>query len=219
MGCEHSWALMSNKKFQPLHLLPVAFVAGILFFLQEKPVPEMRRAPTSIPKVRRQFIPKKITMPRISRSPASVRPFSRLELGQLVVPDKEVKLSRGNILAANLGAIPLSQWKKGMSPILFDDGVYGYYRKKIGEKSIPVAYSPAFKNLYPVSSILHIRGVDENLRQELKKSGYQEYIYFKNIRKLSLKTSPDQVVKLYQDLGKQGLDVKLEVLQLRPEAH
>lgn len=208
---------MSNKKFQPLHLIPVALVAGVLFFLQEKPVSEIRRQPTSLPKIKKHFTPKRIVMP--SRSPASTRPVSRAELGLLVEPDTEVKLPRGNILASNLGAIPLSDWKPGMSEILFDDGVYGYFRKKSGDKSIPVAYSPAFKNLYPVSSILHIRGVDENLRQSLQKSGYQEYIYFKNIRKLSLKSSPDQVVKLYQDLGKQGLDVKLEVLQMRPVAH
>ncbi len=210
---------MSKKNFQPLHLIPVALVASVLFFFQEKPVTEIRRAPTSLPKVKRNFIPKKIIMPSPSRAPASVHPVSRSELEQLVEADMEVKLPRGNILAANLGAIPLSQWKKGMSPILFDDGVYGYFRKKNGDKSIPVAYSPAFKNLFPISSILHVRGVDEDLRQELKKSGHEEYIYFKNIRKLSLKSSPDQVVKLYQELGKQGLDVKLEVIQMRPVAH
>ncbi len=210
---------MRNKKFLPLHLIPVALVAGVMFLLQEKPAPEIRRTPTSIPKVKRHFIPKKISMPKPSRSPASARPFSRLELAQLVVPDTEVKLPRGNILASNLGAIPLSAWKPGMSPILFDDGVYGYIRKKSGDKSIPVAYNPAFKNLYPVSSILHVRGVNEELRQQLKKSGHQEYIYFKNIQKLSLKSSPDQVVKLYQELGKRGLDVKLEVLQMRTVAH
>lgn len=212
---------MNNKKFLPLHLIPVALVAGFMFFLQEKPVTEIRREPTSLPKVKRHFVPKRVTMPlpSPSRGPASARPFSRLELEQLVVADMEVKLPRGNILASNLGAIPLSQWKVGMSPILFDDGVYGYVKKSSGDKTIPVAYSPTFKNLYPVSSILHVRGVNESLRQSLKKSGHQEYLYFKNIQKLSIKSSPDQVVKLYQELGKQGLNVKLEVLQMRTVAH
>lgn len=208
---------MSNKKFQPLHLIPVVVVAGFMLFLQEKPVKEINRTPTSVPRVKRHVVPVKVTPP--SRGPASVRPFSRKDIGQLVVPEMSVKLPRGNLLAENIGAIPLSSWKPGMSPILYDDGVYGYIEKKSGDKTIPVAYNPALKNVYPISSVIHIRRVNEELRQELKESGLQEYIYFKRIQKLSVKSTPDQVIKQYQELEKRGLDVKLEVLQMRPVAH
>ncbi len=81
--------MSNNKKFQPFHLIPVALVASVLFFFQEKPATDIRRAPTSIPKVKHHFIPKKVIMPSPSRSPASARPVSRTELDQLVGSTKE----------------------------------------------------------------------------------------------------------------------------------
>jgi hypothetical protein len=129
-------------------------------------------------------------------------------------------MNEGNVLAANISAIPLDQWKPGSLPLLFDDGVYGYYETKSGEKPlIPVAYNQGRKKLSPISSIVHVLGIDESTRAQLKAAGYEEYYYFKNIQRLSLRTSPAQVVEVYEGLARQGLNVKLEVIQEIPVAH
>jgi hypothetical protein len=215
---------VKNKNFFPLHLIPVAVVAGALFFMkEEKIVTEPRREPTSIPKQKRIHPLKRIPTERktqISRAPASVKRYNVNELAGHVVPHSEVGLSRGNILAANLGAIPLVEWKPSMAPLVYDDGVYGYFKKAPGDKkSIPVAWNPRLKGFYPVSSVLHVKGVDQATREKLRGEGFQEYIYFKNIQKLSLKRSPGEVVKLYQELEKRGYNVKLEVLRDRAAPH
>ena len=208
---------MKNKKFQPLHLIPVALFAGVLLISKEQTVPEIKREPTSIPKVRQTPQRQQPTVPKASRAPASIPPAKR-GLDRIVKAQNDVSLSRGHILAANIGALPLSELPPG-TKLVWNDGVYGFYEKKPGQKSIPVAYNPNVKKLFPISSIIHIRGVDESGRQQLKDQGYQEYIYFKNLKKLSLKASPDQVVQLYKDLEKQGYKVKMEVLETRPIAH
>ena len=207
---------MKNKKFQPLHLLPVAILSAVLYITMEKPAKEIRREPTSIPKVKhhqRQMPPQRM----ISRGPASVPP-PRANLDRIVKAHRGVSLSRGHILAANVGAMPLSEVPAGKN-LLWHDGVYAFYEKKPSDKSIPVAFNPRVNKLFPVSSIIHVRQVDESVRQQLKDKGYEEYLYFKGLKKLSLKASPDQVVKLYQDLEKQGYNVKMEVLDNRPVPH
>ncbi len=194
---------------------------------EEKTIREPRREPTSIQKQKKyhpQRMPEAqrshVSRAPASRSTASTKPYNLNELAGFVVPHPEVELSRGNILATNLGAIPLKEWKPGMSPLLYDDGVYGYYKKASGDKkSIPVAFNPRLKGLYPVSSVLHVKGVDQATREKILGQGFQEYVYFKNIQKLSIKSSPGEVVRLYQELEKRGYSVKLEVLRDRAVSH
>lgn len=208
---------MKNKKFQPLHLLPVIILSAVLYVNHEKPAPEIKREPTSLPK-KMIHHPRQTPSPKmVTRGPASVPP-PQIDLDRVVKAHKGVSLARGHILAANVGAVPLSEVAPGTS-LLWNDGVYAFYEKRPGEKSIPVAFNPQLNKLYPVSSVIHVRQVDESLRQQLKSKGYVEYLYFKSLKKLSLKASPDQVVRVYQDLQKQGYNVKMEVLDNRPVPH
>lgn len=208
-----------NKRFRPHHLLPVAILLGAFVVTMGKPVPDVHRSPSSQPKLR--LHPKKDPRSFVqspSRAPASV-PSARFELDKIVIPQKEIKLPRGNVVATNIGAIPLNEWKPPMGKLLSDDGVYGYYQKTPGEKSIPVAFNPKTRGLSPISSILHLRGINEDMREAILKQGYTEYIYFKHIQRLSLRSTPEEVVKLSQDLARKGYNVKLEVLEHKLIAH
>ncbi len=210
-----------NKRFRPHHLIPVAVFLGVFVAMMGKPVPDVHRSPTSEPKIRipHQRNPAQFkNSPTPSRSPASI-PSARFELDKIVVPQEGVTLPRGNVLASNVGAIPLTEWKPPMGKLLSDDGVYGYFQKNPGEKSIPVAFNPRTRGLHPISSILHVKDVNEDMREAILKQGYTEYIYFKHLQRLSLRSSPEEVVKLYQDLGNRGYNVKLEVLEHRLKAH
>ncbi len=208
-----------NKRFRPHHLIPVAVFLGVFVTMMGKPVPDVHRSPTSEPKIK---LPYKRTPAQVmkapSRSPASV-PSARFALDKIVIAEKDITLSRGNVVASNVGAIPLAEWKPPMGKLLSDDGVYGYFEKKPGEKSIPVAFNPKTRGLHPISAILHVRGVDEDMREAILKEGHTEYYYFKHIKRLSLRSTPEEVVGLYQDLGKRGYNVKLEVLEHRYKSH
>lgn len=154
------------------------------------------------------------------RSPASTRPYDSYRIEQVVEPRTDINMASGYVLAKNLGAIPLSNWKPSMAPLIHDNGVYGFYEKKDGDTTaIPVAYNQTLGKLTVISTVVHVQGVDEATRQRLISSGYKEYYYFKNIRRLSLQTSPDKVVSVYDSLAKLGLNAKLEVIREKPVAH
>lgn len=212
---------MKNNSFRYLHLLLVVCSLGLIFstfMTREEQTPSRR--PTSLPKPRRFPKREPPRASKIQRGPASTRPYSKLEISRVVKPVPNLRMKKGHVLAENIGAVPLADWKPSMPPLIFDDGVYGYFEKRAGDRSsIPVAYNPTRKGLAPISSIVHIRGVDEATRERIKALGFQEYYYFKNIQRLSLKSSPAEVVRLYQELEKQGFNAKLEVLSNRPQSH
>lgn len=221
---------MKNNSFRYLHLFLVICSAGLIFTtFSSKEESAISRQPTSIPKVRSlqkarpyQNYRKEDQdkpVPHINRGPASVRPYQRIVLKSSVKFRSDIKLSAGHVLAENLGAIPLADWKPGMPPLIHNDGVYGFFEKKSGDvTSIPVAYNKAMNRLHPVSAIIHVRGVDEATRQTLLQAGHTEYYYFKSIQRLSLRSTPGQVVKLYESLRGQGLNAKLEVVREGPRS-
>lgn len=218
---------MKNKSFRYLHLFLVICSAGFIFSpFMSKEKTEISREPTSLPKVKRtlpvqKYQRKERQRPvyQVNRGPASVKPNQRIVLNSSVIFRPEVKMSSGHVLAESLGAIPLKEWHPGMPPLIHNDGVYGYYEKEADDlAAIPVAYNKALNRLHPVSAIVHVRGVDEATRQRLLQSGHTEYYYFKNIQRLSLKSTPGHVVKLYESLKKQGLNAKLEVVREGPRS-
>ncbi|MFL5784176.1 MAG: hypothetical protein ACJ76H_06185 [Bacteriovoracaceae bacterium] len=215
---------MKNNWFRYLHLFLITSSLGLILtaFTPEKQDGAVNRGPTSLPKppkkihpqIQRQIPDRPVV--KTNRAPASVPAYNRFELDRMVKPSFDFKLSPGHVLAENISAIRLSDWKPGMPKLISDDGVYGYYQTNGSKPSIPVAYNPTMKKLAPISSVVHIKNVDEATRERLKQSGFQEYYYFKNIQRLSLKSSPGDVVRLYQELEKQGLAVKLEVIKDPP---
>lgn len=209
---------MKNDFQRLLPLCSLAFVVCALIIFGE---PQEKKSHAEGPakdvlRSRRPAQIKKTSPKNINRSPSSVAP---VDFSKLVVPDREVKLSPALVVAKNIAAMPKSNWKIGMKPFLWENGSYGFYEKAPGEKGgVPVSYNSRNNKFYIISSILHIRGVDQETRNDLLSQGHQEYYYFKKIKFLSLRSSSDEVIKLYGDLKKQGYAVSLEVLKERPVA-
>lgn len=214
---------MKNKSFRIFHLVIIAVVAVVLVFLNKKPSSSLsghdsssalpaKRFPAALPKSPLKLQRRPVVKP-ISRSPASTPDFSKL-----VIPDSNVKLNPNLILTENIGAIPLNQWQIGMKPLLLRTDAYGFYEKQPGDPSIPVVYNPRTNKFHIVSSILQVQGVDQALRNDFKDKGFDEYVYFNNLKILFLRSSSDKVIKLYQDLQKEGFKVRLEVMKDRPKS-
>lgn len=222
---------MKNNSFRYLHLFLVVCSLGLVFstfITQEEKT--IRREPTSLPVQHKrrapdyyrprdnQVIPKAV--PHTGRAPASSRPFDRFTLDKKVKGRADIRMSNGYMLAQNIGAIPLSDWKPGMAPLISNNGVYGFYEKAPGDTSgIPVAYNPMSGKLNVISTVVHIQHVDEATRQDLLSAGFKEYYYFPNLQRLSVQTTPEKVVSLYDELSKLGHSAKLEVIREKPKAH
>lgn len=224
---------MKNNSFRYLHLFLVVCSVGLIFstFRSDEERPNGRR-PTSLPKPQKHFhrhpqrqhqqslraIPV-VPFPQ-DRGPASVRTYERVSLDNAVKARSDMKMAPGYVFAQNIGAIPLKDWKPGMPKLIHDNGIYGFFEKSPGDNSaIPTAYNVTTGQLNVISSVIHVKGVDEATRQQLIGSGFQEYYYFKNIQRLSITTSPGQVVSAYDRLSKLGLNAKLEVIREKPKAH
>lgn len=207
------------QRYLPLGSLIFVIGALVLFGTPQNEKPQALKTTDQVTphRTRRPAQMKRVKPLMGSRSLASNRPT---DFSRMVIPNNEVKLSSVMVLAKNIVAIPKRKWKPGMKPFLWENGQYGFFEKTSGETGgIPVSYNTRNNQFYVVSSILHVSGVDPEMREKLLETGLKEYLYFKKIKFLSLKSSSDDVVKVYTDLKKKGYAVSLEVLKDRPVAH
>lgn len=214
---------MNNKYFRLLHFGIIGSLV-MLFVLTNKQ-PEVinghdsrsalpaKRLPAAIPK---RIHPK---LQKIFRKPASRIPSSLPDFSKMIEKNTKVKLSAGMILADNVGAMPLEDWKPGMKPFLFKSGAYGFYEKSPGDPSIPSAYNPRTNKFHIISSILQVRGADQGIREKLQKKGLEEYLYLDKVKILFVKSSSSEVVDLYQELRGEGYKVTLEIFKDRPKSN
>lgn len=97
------------------------------------------------------------------------------------------------------------------------DGLVFYRPESKDAKGWPVALHKGRQKLYPISHILHIKGVDSDLRQKLTHLGLTEYYYHAPLKLLSVRSTPTKVLQQYEELKAQGLAVRLEVLKEQPQ--
>lgn len=214
---------MNNKIFRFFHIGIIGSLVLLFVLTNEKPqglsghdaktAQPAKRFPAAIIKSSRPKSRKNFRKPA-SRNPASVPDFSKM-----IEKNTKVKLSAGMILAENIGAMPVQDWKPGMKPFLSQSGAYGFYEKSPGDPSIPTAYNPRTNKFHIISSILQVRGADQSLREKFQKKGLEEYLYLEKVKILFVKSSSGEVVDLYQELRGEGHKVTLEVFKERPQAN
>jgi hypothetical protein len=149
----------------------------------------------------------------VQRAPAS------LSHGPSPLPfdvEKENSLSVGKNwkLMLDMSVINKKKFRPELGKKLWEDQHFTFFRSPVAHKETwPVAYDPARRQLFPVSHILHIKGVDENERLQFRAEGMTEYYYHARLKYLSVQSTPTQVVKDYQILKARGFDVRMEVLK------
>lgn len=124
-----------------------------------------------------------------------------------------VKVSRGYEFLTDVAAIPKDNFNPALGNIVHKDENFVFFRTNPGHIYVPVAISKSTKTLYPISSVLHIRGASETVRNQLVGQGYEQYYYQPALKFLSIQSKSGEVLKLYNDLSKKGYNVQLEVLK------
>lgn len=145
-----------------------------------------------------------------NRIPASIE--------QSFEKDNEVKVSRGYELLTDVAAIPKENFNPALGAVIHKDEHFVFFRANPHHSYVPVAISKSTKMLYPISSVLHVRGATESVRNQLIGQGYKQYYYQPALKFLSIQSKSGEVLKLYNDLSKQGYNVQLEVLKPQAQA-
>lgn len=127
--------------------------------------------------------------------------------------DTSIKLTPGYDFLKDVAAVPKGNYRPAMGEIIQENKELIYFRTNPGHQFIPVAISRSTNMLYPISSILHVKGATPSVRQNLLDKGYTQYYYHAPLKLLSIESSSSQVLKDYSELQKKGFKVELEVLK------
>jgi hypothetical protein len=76
-----------------------------------------------------------------------------------------------------------------------------------------VAFDEKNNRFYPISSVLKIRGVTENMRQEFLAKGFVEQFYHPQIQLMFIHAGHDQIISLHEEAIEKGLEAELDVIR------
>lgn len=209
---------MNWRKTTILSFIPLI---AFLLFIRWENKPEKKAAP--VRKIASKYSHNKKTpltpsvVANIQGKSVSTDKFLRNRIPQSVEStlqkNPEVHLTRGHEFLKDVAAIPVKEYKPSMGEILQQNDHFVFFRAQEGHEFIPVAISKMTNTLYPISSVLHIRGATNALRTVLVSQGYEEYYFHAPLKFLSIKSEAGQVMRTYAELEKQGYQVQLEVLK------
>jgi hypothetical protein len=173
-------------------------------------VPKKNNENTKIPKV---FTRRSILFPERHDQNSFLRNRIPQSLEKSFEKLEDVRVTEGYEYIANVGAIAKKDFRPELGEVISDRAGLVYFRTSQGHSFIPVALSKITNTLYPISSILHIKGATPEIRSEVMGRGFKEYYYHGPLKFLSIKSTSGEVVKLYSELKQQGFKVELEVLK------
>lgn len=127
--------------------------------------------------------------------------------------DKKIHLTRGYDFLTDVASIAKSDYRPGMGQLISEHSGFVFFQAEEGHTYSPVAISRMTSTLYPISSVLHIRGATPELRNDVLAQGHEEYYYHAHLKFLSIKAESGQIMKTYSDLREKGFKVELEVLR------
>ena len=153
------------------------------------------------------------------RSPAQVviSPTKPERLDHLVIINREIISPTGEWIASNISALPSNAYSPSMGKEIYSSAKFTFFEGKT-EDSVAAAFNPSTQKFYPVSQVLMLKKINEDLRQELSGEGHKEYYYNSRLRLLSIQSTPQDVLSLYTEFKNRGLDVRIEVLKETPHA-
>lgn len=170
-----------------------------------------------------QYVPKKYPpVPEQVRAPAATKKREKRKLDRTfssLKKDPSIKIGKSYELMADMATLPREKYLPEMGKKISEDKHHIFFHpaSRIPD-ALPVALNPSQQKFYPVSPVLHVRGIDQAGRNQLKSEGMREFYYHARMKLLSLETSPSTVLSHYQTLLKRGFDVRLEILKDPPKA-
>ncbi len=129
------------------------------------------------------------------------------------IKDQSIKLTKGYELLKDVAAISKKDFNINMGDVIQEKEDLIYFRAAEGHAYNLVAISISTHNLYPIASIIHIKGATAELRSSVLAQGLEEYYYHAPLKFLSIKSTPGDVLRIYHELKERGFRVELEVLR------
>ncbi len=210
-----NWRKSFYLSFIPLFL----FLAFLLYEKPQGPESTGLRTLASLPKQKRTVARKKIA-PKVAaavRGRGDQDPYLRNRIPQSVevglIRDTSVNVTKGHELLRDVAAIPRKDYRPELGEILKESDGMVYFRTQAEHRYTPVAISRRTGALFPVSQVLHVRGVTPVVRDSLLGQGYTQYYYQAPLKFLSIKSKDGHLISAYKDLVQKGYKVELEVLR------
>ena len=130
------------------------------------------------------------------------------------IDDEPLRIGKSFSLVKDMSAAMKSTYNPTMGIKLTENKHYVFFRPSSSSvEAWPVALNRGSKKLFPISHILHVKGVDSVLRDQLKTEGLKEFYYHAGLKFISLEASPATVIKQFQELTARGYKASLEVLK------
>lgn len=164
---------------------------------------------TSLPIKARLAAPSTNNIPKVSVVSRTPQSFSLDQFKK----DPSIRMTRGYEFLKNVAAVKKEHYTSQLGEIIQESNGYIFFQAPSHHDLTPVAISTLNNNLYPISSVLHIKGVTLQLRRQLLLEGHKEHYFHEPLKLLSIKTPPEKVMKTYSELLKKGFKVNLEVLK------
>jgi hypothetical protein len=209
------------KKFA-LFLIPIFVVYFYFNSSEEAPFSNKtssnKKVVTPLLAKKKNFITKKyppVPIAPVKRIPASAyvkrSPAKKLELA---LAENPIRIGKSFQVVPNVLSMNIDEYQNEFGKIVSRNEHYVFFEPKRDFKAAsPAAYDTINNKLYPISHILHVKGVDGHLRSQFKAQGLNEYYYHSRLKLISLETTPQSVLAQYQKLTSQGFDVRLEVIK------
>ena len=152
---------------------------------------------------------------KYNRRPPSINKASKPQkLEGIMISPGALRIGKSFQLVKNLNAIHKTAYSPKFGKKIKEDKYFVFFKPNHSNRpGFPVAFNASRQKLFPISHILHLRGIDSSERDQFKAEGMSEFYYHAPLKMLSLNTSPATVVQQYQSLKARGFDVRLEVLK------
>ncbi len=154
-----------------------------------KPTSRHQRSKALISFVTKKYPP--VPPARPIRSPASFNHAKRVKRSiSVALGENPIKIGKSFRVVDGVLTLHKDQYKSKMGKKISENNRYVFFRPASNKiKASPVALDTVNQRLFPVSHILHVKGVNAELRAQFKAEGMEEYYYHSRLKLISLETS------------------------------
>lgn len=192
-------------------------IAIVIYGVSQTPE---EKAATALPQVDYKNFPTKKypPVPHVIPTPrepatikAEVKEPPKIEVSYGETP---LKIGKSYLLVEDMLAVPKSQYQPHMGTKITENNQFVFFKPGASiPEAWPVARDQSSERFFPISHVLHVKGVDAALREELRGFGLNEFYYHSRLKFISLEATPSTVLTHYQELLSKGHDAQLEVLK------
>jgi hypothetical protein len=201
-------------------------ILGILFFIgyaqdwtQTTPAKQKNKTNTLTNFVTRKYPP--VPVAKSYRSPASKAQRNRVKriTDPSLLSKNPIRIGKSFQIVEGVSTMEKNKYKSSLGKKISENAQYVYFRPASGKtEAWPVALDSTNLRLYPISHVLHVKGVGPELRAQFKSEGLNEYYYHPRLKFMFLEASPSTVLQQFQKLTARGFDVRLEVIKETPRS-